>query len=104
MSGVPKYKHRACPCGCGELADECMSQGSALNAFYVSEPPTEERAERRRLEGLRAQVNGKPAEVISQSWRPVTEWDSPEMPPCTADPDEPGSEEFFPDPDAEPPF
>jgi hypothetical protein len=30
---IPKYKHRICPCGCGELADECMSPGSALNAF-----------------------------------------------------------------------
>lgn len=38
------------------------------------------------------------------SWRPVTEWDGPEMPACTADPDEPRTEEFFPDPDAEPPF
>ena len=38
------------------------------------------------------------------SWRPVTEWDGPEMPPCTHDPDAPGTEEFFPDPDAEPPF
>lgn len=37
-------------------------------------------------------------------WRPVTEWDSPENPPCLSDPDEPGTEEFFPDPDAEPPF
>lgn len=60
--------------------------------------------EQRRIENLRAQVVGKPAEVTRQSWRPVTEWDGPDMPACTHDPDEPGAEEFFPDPDAEPPF
>jgi hypothetical protein len=34
---MPKYKHRVCPCGCGELADECMSPGGALNAFSIGE-------------------------------------------------------------------
>jgi hypothetical protein len=43
-------------------------------------------------------------EIPANSWRPVTEWDSPEMPACTHDPDTPGAEEFFPEPDAEPPF
>jgi hypothetical protein len=34
---MPRYKHRICPCGCGELADECMRPGSGLNAFTIGE-------------------------------------------------------------------
>ena len=34
-----KWKHRPCPCGCGELADECMSPASALNAFHIDSTP-----------------------------------------------------------------
>jgi hypothetical protein len=35
----PKWKHRPCPCGCGEMADECMRPMTAryaLNAFDVT--------------------------------------------------------------------
>lgn len=32
----PKWKHRACPCGCGEMADECMKPTSGLNAFRIA--------------------------------------------------------------------
>ena len=42
MTDFPKYKHRPCPCGCGELADECMSPRGALNAFQISEAPRSE--------------------------------------------------------------
>lgn len=80
---------------------------SESEAQVRAESEAEERAnaiERERLAKLRAQVVGKPAEVTRRSWRPTTEWDSPESPPCEHDPDEPGTEDFFPDPDAEPPF
>jgi hypothetical protein len=33
---APKWKHRTCPCGCGELADECMKPASGLNAFRLT--------------------------------------------------------------------
>lgn len=38
----PKWKHRECPCGCGEMADECMSGAavSALGAFAIEAPVT----------------------------------------------------------------
>ena len=36
----PKPKHLPCPCGCGELADECMNPNRATNlgAFALEEP------------------------------------------------------------------
>jgi len=41
MGWEPKWKHRPCPCGCGEMADECMSgMGSPLAAFQIVEPVT----------------------------------------------------------------
>lgn len=42
MSVQPKWKHRACPCGCGELADECMSgRSNPLTGAFRAEllPP-----------------------------------------------------------------
>jgi hypothetical protein len=38
------------------------------------------------------------------TWLPDTEWHQPVDPPCNADDDAEGVEEFFPEPDAEPPF
>ncbi len=34
-----KAKHLPCSCGCGELADECMSGGPALAAFTMTPLP-----------------------------------------------------------------
>ena len=34
-----KAKHLSCACGCGELADECMSPGSNPLAAFTVEPP-----------------------------------------------------------------
>lgn len=31
-------KHRACACGCGELADECMRGSFPLAAFVITTP------------------------------------------------------------------
>lgn len=33
-----RHKHRACPCGCGELADECQSGSNPLAAFDIDDP------------------------------------------------------------------
>jgi len=33
-----RHKHRDCPCGCGEMADECMSGRNPLAAFDIDAP------------------------------------------------------------------